>query len=126
MFQIRNADLRKLNSLTRYPSIPTDHVMGEKGRLTDELSEDFSGEPVYATEKVDGTNSRIVFTPDGSYLIGSREEFLHAKGKAEGLVVRTAGRQQIAKIRYAKIRYAKIRYAKIRYEDYERTMKRRI
>lgn len=80
MFNIQKTDLRKLNSLTKYPSIPTYHVMGNKGELTDELSEDFSGKPVFTTEKVDGTNSRIVFTPDGSYVIGSREELLHAKG----------------------------------------------
>jgi hypothetical protein len=35
---------------------------------------------VYVTEKIDGTNGRIIFTPDDSYLIGSREDLLHAKG----------------------------------------------
>jgi len=33
-----------------------------------------------ATEKVDGANARIVRMPDNSYIIGSREEWLHAKG----------------------------------------------
>lgn len=80
MFQLQYADLRKLNSLTKYPSIPTYHVLGEKGRLTDGLSEDLASQQVIATEKVDGTNSRIIFTPDGAYVIGSREELLHAQG----------------------------------------------
>lgn len=32
-------DLKKMNSLTKYPSILTYHQLGERGRLTEELSE---------------------------------------------------------------------------------------
>lgn len=80
MFKLANVNLKKLNSLTKYPSIPTYHTLGEKGILTEQLNEDLSGQTVYASEKIDGTNGRIVFTPDGRYIIGSREEFLYAKG----------------------------------------------
>lgn len=87
-------DLRKLNSLTKYPSIPTLHVMDGKGKLTDELAVDFGGEDVLVTEKIDGTNARIIAIPPGVevvqhktsfsaqrwwYLIGSRNEILHAQ-----------------------------------------------
>lgn len=75
----RDFDLRKLNSATKYPSIPTYHAMGERGMLLDEHVS-FVGKEILATEKVDGTNSRIILMPDGCYLIGSREELLHAKG----------------------------------------------
>jgi hypothetical protein len=76
-------DLDKLNSATKYPSILTYHALGERGALTEELTT-FAGitpdEEVYLTEKVDGTNGRIVLLPDGDYFIGSREELLYAKG----------------------------------------------
>jgi hypothetical protein len=75
---LRGVDLRRLNSLTKYPSIPTYHMMGERGMLgADYIHFDRA---VLATEKVDGTNARIVFLPDRGYLIGSREEFLYARG----------------------------------------------
>ncbi len=71
----------KLNSLTKYPSILTYHTMGEKGILQESLSEDASFHvPVYVTEKIDGTNTRIVMDSTGDYLIGSRANFLTAKG----------------------------------------------
>lgn len=72
-------DLRALNSATKYPSIPTYHLLGERGSLTEEVIE-FSGEEVILTEKVDGTNSRIILMPDGDWFIGSREELLMARG----------------------------------------------
>lgn len=67
------------NSLTKYPSIDTYHKLGEKGRLLEELNHEFTGD-VVLTEKVDGTNGRIVMTPWGEWLIGSREEFFTASG----------------------------------------------
>lgn len=79
MTQTRDLDLRKLNSATKYPSIPTYHSLGERGSLLEETIS-FGGEALIATEKVDGTNSRIILMPDGCYLVGSREELLHAKG----------------------------------------------
>lgn len=72
--------LDSLNSATKYPSIPTLHKLGDKGILTDELNIDLSGETFYVTEKIDGTNCRIIVFSDGSYMIGSREELLYASG----------------------------------------------
>ena len=81
------AKLQKLNSITKYPSILTYHNLGQKGSLVDSLVEDkhFDEHDVYITEKIDGTNSRVVFCTDdhGSvedYIIGSREELLYACG----------------------------------------------
>ncbi|MFI7448011.1 RNA ligase family protein [Nonomuraea sp. NPDC049714] len=79
MFSLRTADLRKLNSLTKYPSIPTHHALDPKnGGLLEEVTQ-FTG-TVIGTEKVDGTNGRIVLFPDGEWLIGSREDLLTASG----------------------------------------------
>ncbi|MFF4417047.1 RNA ligase family protein [Streptosporangium sp. NPDC001559] len=79
MFDLRNADLRKLNSMTKYPSIPTHHALDSKnGGLLEEPTQ-YEG-PVIGTEKVDGTNGRIVLLPDGNWLIGSREDLLTARG----------------------------------------------
>jgi hypothetical protein len=47
--------LTRLNSLTKYPSIPTFHPLGERGRLLDEHLP-VPAEPLYATEKINGTN----------------------------------------------------------------------
>jgi len=73
---------RALNSATKYPSIETYHVLGEKGRLTEELGP-FAGigpgEEVVFTEKVDGTNIRIVLMPNHDWFIGVREELVYAK-----------------------------------------------
>ncbi len=72
--------VEKINTLTKYPSILTYHALGDRGVLKEELNEgeNFQG-PVYVTEKIDGTNSRIVLDSSGDYLIGSRENFLTAK-----------------------------------------------
>lgn len=71
-------DLARLNSATKYPSILTYHALGEKGRLVPELTVEFS-DSVYVTEKIDGTNARIIVPPAGfdGVIIGSREELLH-------------------------------------------------
>ena len=79
MFDTRSVDLRKLNSLTKYPSIPTYHLLGQKGLLTNDVVPLRDVELV-VTEKVDGTNGRILLMPDNCYIIGSREELLWAKG----------------------------------------------
>lgn len=72
-------NLAPLNSATKYPSIPTYHALDPKnGSLLDEPTA-FPGD-VILTEKVDGTNGRIILMPDGDYYIGSREELLHARG----------------------------------------------
>ncbi|WP_139992895.1 RNA ligase family protein [Paenibacillus paridis] len=85
-------DLKKINSLTKYPSILTYHKLGEKGRLTEELSEEcgylHEADSIYVYEKVDGENARIIFfqneNKEVDYLIGSREELLYAKGDRIG------------------------------------------
>ena len=66
----------KINTLTKYPSILTLHELGEKGRLKNELTTPVEGEVMYATEKVDGTNARIICYGD-EYLVGAREFILH-------------------------------------------------
>lgn len=71
-------DIAVLNSATKYPSIDTYHHLGERGRLTED-SVQFSGD-VVLTEKVDGTNGRIIIDSEGDWFIGSREELLYAKG----------------------------------------------
>lgn len=81
-FDVRTADLDALNSATKYPSIETYHRLGERGALTEVVTE-FQG-TVIGTEKVDGTNSRVICLPDGSWLLGSREELLCAKGDLIG------------------------------------------
>lgn len=82
-FDVRATDLRALNSMTKYPSIPTYHALDPKnGGLLDETVP-FSG-PVLATEKVDGTNARIIQIPGGTYVLGSREELLYASGDLIG------------------------------------------
>jgi hypothetical protein len=90
-FDVRATDLGALNSMTKYPSIPTYHTLDQKnGRLIDGETVAFAG-PVLGTEKVDGTNARIISLPDGTFLLGSREELLYAKGDlipnpAQGIV----------------------------------------
>ena len=65
--------------MTKYPSILTYHVMGEKGKLQDKVQVVFNGNAI-KREKIDGVNSRVIMFPNGFYIIGSREELLYAKG----------------------------------------------
>lgn len=82
-FDIRAVNLKALNSLTKYPSIPTYHRLDPRnGGLTDETVA-FAGQ-VIGTEKIDGTNSRIIMLPGGGYLLGSREELLYFRGDLIG------------------------------------------
>lgn len=83
----------KINTLTKYPSILTLHQLGEKGCLKNQLTTPIENEVMYATEKIDGTNARIVCFGN-EYLIGARENILHhsddlyfdnAQGIVEGL-----------------------------------------
>jgi hypothetical protein len=66
----------KINTLTKYPSILTLHQLGEKGKLKNELTTPIENEVLYATEKIDGTNARIICFGD-EYLVGAREFILH-------------------------------------------------
>lgn len=70
----------KYNSLTKYPSIPTYHTMKE-GILLDSITNRLidSNTKVYITEKIDGTNTRILVY-NNDYIIGSREDWFYAKG----------------------------------------------
>lgn len=70
----------KLNSLTKYPSILTYHELGNKGRLNNKLTNDesFSAGNIEISEKIDGTNTRIIYL-NGDYIIGSRDNLLYAK-----------------------------------------------
>ncbi|MFI8301518.1 RNA ligase family protein [Streptomyces nigra] len=74
-----NPYIAALNTATKYPSIPTYHALDPKNGGLLEAPTTFDGD-VILTEKVDGTNGRIVLFPDGDYFIGSREELLHARG----------------------------------------------
>jgi hypothetical protein len=110
-FDVRTVDLDVLNSVTKYPSIPTYHALDpSNGGLLEEPVE-YTGQ-VIGSEKIDGCNGRIVSLPDHTYLIGSREELLYAKGDLIGnpIVLRAADRSVIAKARF---------------QDYERTIRRR-
>ena len=83
-------DLDKIESATRYPSIPTYHTL-DRGILSEPAVQFPEGETVFWTEKVDGTNGRIILLPDGDWFIGSREQLLAARGDrlhnpAQGIV----------------------------------------
>jgi hypothetical protein len=70
-----------INSATQYPKIATYHALGERGVLTDERNTVFpADQPVIVTEKVDGTNARVIVDPSGDLFIGSREHLLYALG----------------------------------------------
>jgi len=76
----RTQDIGAINSVTKYPSIPTFHTMGGRGKLG-RVNLAIPDEQLYCTEKLDGTNARIIIDPrDGDYLIGGRNELLYARG----------------------------------------------
>lgn len=79
MLRTRQLDLAKLNTATKYPSIETYHLLGERGVLQSPFVQ-FGDQQVIVTEKIDGTNVRVILMPDDTVLIGSREHFLHAVG----------------------------------------------
>ena len=66
----------KINTLTKYPSILTLHKFGERGRFTDEITTNIEGETMFASEKIDGTNVRIICYGE-EFLVGSRNNILH-------------------------------------------------
>jgi hypothetical protein len=72
---------REINSLTKFPSFDTYHVMGRK-ELTEELTaRRFSStEELIITEKFDGASARIIYLPGGYILIGSRNDLLTCVG----------------------------------------------
>lgn len=82
-FDLRAIDLVALNSMTKFPPIATHHELDPKNGGLLERPVVYPGE-VVATEKIDGTNGRLIMTPDGNYVIGSREELLYARGDLIG------------------------------------------
>ena len=80
MTRFYDLELSKLNSLTKYPSIPTYHKLGDRGCLLEEVQVLFDGGDLLASEKIDGANSRVIFAADGDFIIGSRKELLYADG----------------------------------------------
>ncbi len=66
---------RPVNSATKYPSILTLHEISGNGVLLPSFTTDLTQDPLFATEKIDGTNVRMIFYK-GQYLIGSREDML--------------------------------------------------
>jgi hypothetical protein len=81
MFDVRDREfLGRLNSATKYPETPTYHFMEKKsGLLQEDQTVDFGDQRVQVTEKIDGTNGRIVTFPrrsEQAWVIGSREELL--------------------------------------------------
>ena len=80
-FNLVTCDHSKLNSATKYGSILTYHAIGERGCLAPNVQVSFERDTNFeAYEKLDGMNARIIITPDFRYVIGSREELLHADG----------------------------------------------
>ncbi|WP_335986723.1 RNA ligase family protein [Glycomyces sp. MUSA5-2] len=76
-----NLDFAALDTATAYPSIPTYHVIGERGMLGDATNVTFQpGEDILLTEKVDGANCRMIILPDNDYVIGNRKQLLYARG----------------------------------------------
>lgn len=77
------AYMDKVNSITKYPSIPTLFKLGPKGdTYLPELLVSFEDyEFIYQTEKIDGCNIRIVFLPEnGGIVVGMRDELLVLNG----------------------------------------------
>ena len=72
-------DLAKLNSATKYPSIPTFHEMGSRGRLGPDCV-DLGPGPLFVSEKVDGTNTRVIANEHGESIVGSRNDLLAFSG----------------------------------------------
>jgi len=77
---LRVLDLQKINSATKYPSIPTYHVLSNIGGLKEKVLVHFDqNDDLSASEKIDGANSRIILFPSGDYIIGSREDLLTSR-----------------------------------------------
>lgn len=80
-----NEFVSKLDTMTKYPSIPTYLKLGKRSMLEDDPIDFGFDDCVYGFEKCDGANGRIVFTPCG-YFIGSRDRFIAYEKDLECLV----------------------------------------
>ena len=109
----RTIDLAALNTMTKYPSIPTFHALGERGRLT---AEHLTLPAEYVvTEKIDGTNARIIVFPASwtgpRWIIGSREELLRADGDLIGNPALDIAKTLLDQAGYAGLHQARNRVA---------------
>jgi hypothetical protein len=77
--RITRNQLAHINSMTKYPAIPTYHTLNTTNGMLSEPVVQFTGQ-VIGSEKVDGTNGRMIIFPNGQWLVGSREELMHAQG----------------------------------------------
>lgn len=78
LFQL--LDLNRLNSATKYPSILTYHRMADKGCLSEELSFPVPTGNLRYSEKIDGTNTRLIVNSEGDFIVGSRNDLLWFSG----------------------------------------------
>lgn len=65
----------KLNTFTKYPSILTLHKLGPGEKLLNELTTLIQGEELFGTEKIDGTNVRLI-SLGSDLIVGSRDNLL--------------------------------------------------
>ena len=72
--------LPTINSLTKFPSIPTYHDLQKDGTLGPDHVQFPLEQQVHVTEKINGVNARIIQFPGGPWIIGSREDLLTARG----------------------------------------------
>lgn len=78
-------ELERLNTATKYGSIETYHPLSSRGipegepRYVFGTGEEGTEQRLF-TEKIDGTNFRVVALPDGSVVIGNRNGLLTAIG----------------------------------------------
>ena len=67
-----------LDTMTQYPSILTYHTLGERGIFDGSIQVPFKDDDlVYAFEKINGRNTRIIFMEDGTFFVGSRSEIIY-------------------------------------------------
>lgn len=75
--------IEQLNAMTKYQSIEHYHAFeAREGSKRPSLAEETMqppAEPLLATEKIDGTNVRILVR-DGQWILGGRETFVRASG----------------------------------------------
>lgn len=92
-FGAHEFDYAKLDSATKYPSILTYHFLDEanRGRMNGEVNPEFKDltiSDLYCSEKIDGTNCRIIIsngidkdsTVCRDFMIGGRDAIFYSKG----------------------------------------------
>jgi hypothetical protein len=99
LFPLEDPDFRgRLNSLTKYPAIPTYHTLRGGKEAVEPVLTPFPAETMLeATEKVDGTNVRLIVLPDGTVLLGSRDELLTPEDRPRGVFETVGHPEHIAR-----------------------------